>query len=415
MELSRRRREELDRLVLRFLGDDEASAPTRLDARETRLRLEARLPIRLGRLDLVDDHVHFAAATLEDGGYRIHLSSPASTLRPSVVEESSRAVRAFEEADAPIAGTRTYLLDRSYVRGEALEPGLLFSPLDDAGSLGRAVARGPAADTDGLDELVGSVRKLRNAGITRVEEIPEDARLAPRQEVQVAAIRTGRVALRHRAVERHLPGLSTPGFYLDFETAGFPVPPWPGTRPWQHLPLLYSIRRGHEGGATEDVACYRAPAGVDARRAIGEGLVSVLGAAGPPVYVFDDAMESRILRDLAALFPDLAAELDGVRDRLVDVSAPFRTYCIYHPSQGGRTSLKTLVPLFTGLDYADLEIDDGRKAADLLAAAHCGLAPEEEVAGYLERYVRADTASLAALHGTLVSILRDPSGCHILR
>jgi hypothetical protein len=96
-------------------------------------------------------------------------------------------------------------------------------------------------------------------------------------------------------------------------------------------------------------------------RACLQALVASIGGDGP-VFSYTD-FEGRVLREGALRYPDLAAELDAIGLRLVDLHPIARSH-YYHPAQNGSWSIKRLLPTIApDLDYANLaEVADGTSA-----------------------------------------------------
>ena len=91
------------------------------------------------------------------------------------------------------------------------------------------------------------------------------------------------------------------------------------------------------------------------------GLLATLGTSGPIVVY--TPYERRVLNELAARYPDLAARLTAATERIVDLHpATRRGY--YHPAMQGSWSIKAVLPTVApDLSYAKLgEVQDGLAA-----------------------------------------------------
>jgi hypothetical protein len=93
-------------------------------------------------------------------------------------------------------------------------------------------------------------------------------------------------------------------------------------------------------------------------RGVAESLLAALGTAGPIVVY--TPYERRVLDELAARYPDLAAPLAALAARLVDLHPPTRRH-YYHPAMHGSWSIKAVLPTVApDLSYAALgEVKDG--------------------------------------------------------
>ena len=110
----------------------------------------------------------------------------------------------------------------------------------------------------------------------------------------------------------------------------------------------------------------------DPRREVAEAMLTA--TAGAKRIVTYSAYEKTCITALKVLLPDLAARIDELLAKLVDLLPVVRNH-VYHPDFKGSFSLKyVLTPLVPELGYSDLVIVDGRLAsveiARLLFLAH---------------------------------------------
>jgi hypothetical protein len=229
------------------------------------------------------------------------------------------------------------------------------------------------------------------------------------RDVPAAAITSETQARIHRitaaGAAELLPGARTfvaqlpyPRFYLDFETIAPAIPVWAGTRPYQTLPIQWSCHIERAPGMI-DHAEFLDLSGEPPMRALAESLIRTLEDAGP-VLMYTD-YERRVIAGLAGMYPDLAAPLQAVAERLVDLH-PVTRANYYHPDMLGSWSIKAVLPTIApDMDYAALEgIHEGTEAsAAYLEAVHPETAPErrEELRRNLLRYCRHDTEAMVRL------------------
>ncbi len=245
--------------------------------------------------------------------------------------------------------------------------------------------------------------ELRAAGVERIADIPDNFPLSVLQARVREVLRSGR-----EFVAGDLGGALVPfgpgARYLDFETMNPAVPPYPGTRPYQQIPFQWSL---HEIDATGRLAHreFLASGRDDPRRGFAESLLDAFGAGGEPIVVYS-GFEARVLTELASALPDVAAALDALRARLVDLLPVVRRH-VYHPAFEGSFSLKAVAPaLVDGFGYGDLEgIAGGGEASAAFVQLASGAVtdPEEEarVRRALLAYCRRDTLALVELHRAL--------------
>lgn len=243
---------------------------------------------------------------------------------------------------------------------------------------------------------------LERAGIARIGEVPEGRRLTSIQRRQRESAMEGEVVVEP-SLASALGEWVEPLIYLDFETVAFAVPRFPGTRPWDKIPVQYSAHREEAAGTHH--RAFLAPDGADPRRALAESLIDWCGEGGS-VVTYHSSFEKGRLKELAAALPDLEAGLMGIHERVVDLE-PMVAHHVYHPDFRGSFSLKVVLPtLCPELTYHDLVIRDGSTAQLELARLLYPTSPlphAEAVSlrGALLAYCERDTLAMVALHSRL--------------
>ena len=169
--------------------------------------------------------------------------------------------------------------------------------------------------------------------------------------------------------------LRPPIAHLDFETINPAVPVWPGCRPYDAVPVQFSVHIEPPSGVRRrprpEHFEWLAEGPGDPRPALARALVEALRGART-VVVYHQPFEQARLRELQEAVPELARELGDVIDRLVDLLPIVRAH-VDHPAFGGRYGLKSVAPvLVPGLRYDDLEIGDGAAASRTLEAMLLG-------------------------------------------
>jgi Domain of unknown function(DUF2779) len=217
-----------------------------------------------------------------------------------------------------------------------------------------------------------------------------------------------RVGAELRELVRSLP---FPRYYLDFETVAPAVPLFAGTRPYETLPFQWSCHVEPSAGQL-DHREFLDLTGELALQPVAETLLAALGDAGPIVVY--TGYEGRVLRGLAARFPDLAPRLEALCARIVDLHAPTKAHYV-HPALRGSWSLKSVLPTIApDLTYARLaEVRDGlgAQAAYLEAIAPATSETRRaELRGALTDYCRHDTLALVRLVEFFGRGVRTPRG-----
>jgi len=197
-----------------------------------------------------------------------------------------------------------------------------------------------------------------------------------------------------RSFARSLP---FPRYYLDFETLAPAVPIFAGTRPFEALPFQWSCHIESKRGAIEH-AEFLDLSGAPPMRALAEGLIEALGTSGPIVVY--TPYERRVIGELAARYPDLAARLHAATERIVDLHPPTKAH-YYHPAMQGSWSIKAVVPTVApDLRYDTLEVRNGLGAQTAYFEAIHPKTPAARRAALdkaLRTYCRQDTLALVRL------------------
>jgi len=240
---------------------------------------------------------------------------------------------------------------------------------------------------------------LYEQGYQSILDLPEDTALAATADRQRRAVQAGRMIVEP-GLGRALRACLSPVAFLDFETAGLPIPVWNGCHPWDALPVQWSCHVEDGAGGLAHHA-WLAEGPDDVRPALAEQL---LAACEPTrtIVAYHARFERECIQRIAAGAPALAPRLARVAERLVDLLPIVREH-VYHPAFGGSFSLKRVLPaLVPGLGYDDLAIADGALASVALerllwggdAVSH---AERGRLRADLQGYCARDTLGLARL------------------
>ncbi len=276
----------------------------------------------------------------------------------------------------------------------------------------------PSAIDIGIHTLFlghGLIRELEREGFADLPSVPLSRLPGRRQKLQVQAVRERRRHVDCDALRQFVARCRFPRVFLDFETVSAAVPPVKGVRPWEHVPVQFSVHRqdapngpvSHRGVIADDLSEFR-----DSTRELTEALVHALNEA-ESVLAFSASFERRVLHLLARRSERFSTELRNAADRLVDIQEPFVRFMLYEPAQQGRTGLKAVFPAVTGADYEHLEIADGREASLTWYYDYRGLPASpgrEKVANALREYCALDTLALVDIVRRLEEIV-EGSDC----
>jgi len=241
-------------------------------------------------------------------------------------------------------------------------------------------------------------------GYCSIREVPLDyAGLTPQQRRVCRVIQTGEADFGP-GLEQELGALEEPIHFLDFETFRAALPLYPGTRPYQPVPVQWSCHTLEQGlRHAEFIHTDR----TDPRRPFAESLLSAL--SGPGRVVVYSSYENTILGSLARELPDLAGAIGALQSRLFDLEQVVREH-VQHPDFHGRTSLKYVLPaLVDDLSYAGLAVPDGEVATLRYGRAvfgECSEAERQKIFADLLAYCGTDTLGLFRVYQELLEASR---------
>jgi Domain of unknown function(DUF2779) len=247
------------------------------------------------------------------------------------------------------------------------------------------------------------LRALQKAGIREARDIPPTMIDSPKLERAYRAVVTGTAQIDHAGTQV-LRDLSYPRHYLDFETIGFAVPIWAGTRPYQTLPFQWSIHVETAPGELQHHSFLDLSGDCPARACM-VALIKQLAMPGP-VLVYT-SYEKTVLAEMSRLFPDLSDRLMAIVARLVDLH-PIARAAYYHRDMQGSWSIKAILPTIPGApSYEALAgVHNGLQAQSAyLEAIHPQTSADRrnEIYANLTDYCRLDTRAMVVLAAHLVS------------
>jgi hypothetical protein len=257
-----------------------------------------------------------------------------------------------------------------------------------------------------LTRLGAKAWPLYRQGVETTRGIPASFRLSMAQKIQVQAEKSGTPHVDVHAVARFLSTLEYPLHYLDFETFQAAIPQLDGTRPYQQIPFQFSLHIEAAPGSRLAHHSWIWDGQGDPRKILLHGLQRVIGPAGS-IVAYGAAFERTRLKECAQAFPEAAAWVDGIIERVVDLFSPFRTFSVYFPGQEGSASMKSVLPALTGKGYKDLAIHEGSQASlefKRITFGRVSAAESRRVRARLEEYCGLDTRGMADIVKALVRL-----------
>ena len=211
-------------------------------------------------------------------------------------------------------------------------------------------------------------------GVVGFEDLRQSD-IGPIQNMQIEAALTGKEFVNPEGIRKFLDRLSYPLYFLDFETMQDAVPRYDGAKVYAQITFQYSLHIKERESVSTFVDAgklkytktanyithreFLAPSdGSDPRRPLAEQLCRDI-PMDACTLAYNKMFEYGRIRELAALYPDLAPHLLNIADHIIDLIDPFRAGDYYVPAMGGSFSIKSVLPaLFPDdpeLDYHNLD------------------------------------------------------------
>ena len=237
-------------------------------------------------------------------------------------------------------------------------------------------------------------------GIVSFADLTACGRLNAKQRQQVEHELGGcPPAIDEDAIRQFLSRLSYPLYFLDFESFQPAIPLYDESRPFEQIVFQYSLHYiEREGGALQHREFLAYP-GEDPRRKLAEQLCRDI-PRDVCTTAYNMTFEKGRIKELAALYPDLAEHLMNIHDHIVDLMIPFRQRDYYCRAMQGSYSIKYVLPaLFPddpSLDYHNLEGVQNGGDASAVFGKMADMAPDELALwrGRLLKYCGLDTFAM---------------------
>ena len=260
--------------------------------------------------------------------------------------------------------------------------------------------------------------ELYRKGTTSFEEVLlSGTKLNDTMKRQIAfALEDKEPYIDQRGVTAFLDTLSFPLCFLDFETVQPVVPEYVGTRPYQQIPVQYSLHILKSPDRALEHREFLGRSESDPRRELAERLIADI-PQDACVVAYNKAFECTRIKELAQCFPDLAEQLLKIAESIKDLLQPFQKGYYYNRAMGGSFSIKSVLPaLFPDdpdLDYHNLEgVHNGSEAMELFPRLKDMPAQERAIAERnLLKYCELDTFAMVKVYQELVRVTTEKKAC----
>lgn len=202
---------------------------------------------------------------------------------------------------------------------------------------------------------------LLQSDIKFIQDIPNNVELSNKQKIQISCAKTKSSYTNRANLKKTFSNLKYPYYFLDFETINPPIPVFQNSKPFQHVPFLFSLHIIRKAGEEAEHYSYICQDEEEPREKVLYHLQKLITPKGS-VICYNDVFEKRCIREATLLYPQYKDWFNSIVSNFFDLSIPFKNFDYYHPNQRGSATLKSVLPVLTDLDYKDLNINNGLSA-----------------------------------------------------
>ena len=235
----------------------------------------------------------------------------------------------------------------------------------------------------GFEESNGkrlSVYDLINDGKGGMLDVPSTYLKRQKNIIQRDVVKNQTPYLNLKKISDGLNLIKYPIYHLDFETFPCPLPRFSGEKCYTQSVFQFSLHIETEDGCDKeyDHYGYLSKTNGDEREELVKKLCSLIGEDGT-VLVYNSSFEKNRLQELAYIFPKYSEKLQKINNMVFDLldiiksnkklymslgydEAESSLFNYYHSDMDGSFSIKKILPIFSELNYQDLNISNGVEA-----------------------------------------------------
>lgn len=184
--------------------------------------------------------------------------------------------------------------------------------------------------------------ELYKSGVILLDDIKDLSKFSPSQAIQIQASKNKSIYINKQEIKSFLATLSYPIYHLDFESMQEAVPSFSYQKPYMQVPFQYSLHIEHEDFTLEHRE-FLAQSDIDQRELLIKSLIKEI-PKGACILAYNASFESRILKELARIFPKYEEHLLDYANNIKDLMTPFRNRAYYHFAMNGSYSIKAVLP-----------------------------------------------------------------------
>lgn len=252
-------------------------------------------------------------------------------------------------------------------------------------------------------------------------DVPTSYLKREKNRIQKDVVETQKTYCNLDKIKSGLGLIKYPIYHLDFETFPCPLPRFKGEKCYTQSVFQFSLHIEDWNGCDKEKSHYGylAKTNNDEREELIRHLCSLINEEGT-VLVYNSSFEKNRLRELAIVFPEYKDKLDFINNMVFDLLDIIKSnqklymdlgyskeesslFNYYHADMNGSFSIKKILPLFSNLNYQELEVSNGVDALVTYSKFN-QMSKEEYNIAYnsLVEYCKQDTwAMVEILHGLI--------------
>jgi hypothetical protein len=255
-----------------------------------------------------------------------------------------------------------------------------------------------------------TLRQLVDIGALAIEDVPSDIKFSPAQSAQIRIHRTGGTVFEKAAISKQLGELSFPLHFIDYETYAAPIPLFARYRPYDQIPLQYSVHIVGSPGETPIHRDFLHTGSSDPSVSFLTSLRKHVGSFGA-IIVWNKGFEAHVNDDIARREPDARDYVIDLNDRLFDLMDIFAKRYFMSKELRGKTSIKSVLPILAPhLSYSSLTIRDGATASLIWSRLLSNEVSDHErgqLSAQLREYCALDSYGMYAIWDALIRLINN--------
>lgn len=206
------------------------------------------------------------------------------------------------------------------------------------------------------------IGQLEDEGIGKINDIPEELTLRPKQLMQIQTTRDNKRFIDKERIRKFLGTFEYPLYFFDYETFSTVIPKFDGCQPYKDYPFQYSLHILDSPGAELRHEEYLHQENSNPMPQLIEKLKIDIGESGT-VLTWNMSYEKGCNDRMASFYPEYKEFLESLNQRINDLMIPFSEMWFVDKDFFGTAQLKKVLPVLTPeLSYKELNVSDGLSA-----------------------------------------------------